>query len=174
MIALKILSKFFKALRSNQSPKQLAWGFVLGMIIGLTPLANLHNLVVLFLIIIININAAMAIAAFILFSLFAYLLDPLFHSLGYWLLVDLEGLRPLWLFVSTTPGLAWANLNNTVVLGSLVVALLLIVPMYFFTKWWVRQYREKIDARLQKWKVFQILKGSKLYQLYNKFSHLGE
>lgn len=174
MIGLKILSKIFKALRSNESPHQLAWGFVLGTIIGLTPFWNVHNLLVIVLIIILKVNAAMSIAAFLIFSLFAYLLDPVFHSLGYWLLVDVEGLRPLWVFCSTTPGLAWANLNNTVVLGSLVVALLLIFPLYLFTKWWIRLYRDKLDARMQKWKIVQAVKGSKLYQWVDRISHLGE
>lgn len=173
MIVLKILSKFFKALRSNESPNQLAWGFVLGMIIGLTPFWSLHNLLIIVLIIIINVNASMAIAGFIIFSLFAYIFDPPFHNLGYALLTT-DGLRPLWVFVSTTPGLAWAKLNNTVVLGSLVSALVLIAPVYFFTKWWVREYRDKIDARLSKLKIVQIIKGSGLYRLYNKFSHLGD
>lgn len=174
MIFMKILSKLFKALRSNESPNQLAWGFVLGMIIGLTPFWSLHNLVVLILIIILKVNAAMSIAAFLVFSLFAYLLDPLFHTLGYSLLVNAEGLRPLWVFIVSTPVLAWSNLNNTVVLGSLLVALLLIAPIYFFTKWWVLQYREKIDARMSKWKIVQMLKGSKIYQLYEKISRLGD
>jgi uncharacterized protein (TIGR03546 family) len=173
MIVLKILSKFFKALRSNESPNQLAWGFVLGMILGLTPFWNLHNLLVIVLIIILKVNASMSIAGFIIFSLFAYIFDPPFHSLGYALLTT-DGLRPLWVFLSTTPGLAWANLNNTVVLGSLVIALILIVPIFFFTKWWVREYRDKIDARVSKLKIVQILKGSKLYRLYNKLSHLGD
>ncbi|MBN1560414.1 TIGR03546 family protein [candidate division KSB1 bacterium] len=178
MVVLKILSKLFKALRSNESPNQLAWGFVLGMIIGLTPLWNLHNLVVIVLILIFKVNAAMAGVAFILFDIIVFaflpLLDPLFHSLGYWLLVDVEWLRPLWVFISTTPVLAWCNFNNTVVLGSFVVALLLVVPLYFFTKWWVVQYRDKIDARIQKWKIVQILKSTKLVQLYNKISQLGD
>jgi uncharacterized protein (TIGR03546 family) len=178
MVALKILSKLFKALRSNESPNQLAWGFVLGMIIGLTPFWNLHNLLVIVLILIFKVNAAMAFAGYILFDIivFAFLpvLDPLFHSLGYWLLVDVEWLRPLWVFISTTPVLAWCNFNNTVVLGSFVVALVLVAPLYFFTKWWVAQYRDKIDARVQKWKIVQILKSTKLVQLYNKISKLGE
>ncbi len=174
MIAVKILSKLFKALRSNESPSQLAWGFVMGMIIGLTPFWNLHNLLVIFLIIILNVNAAMAVAGFLIFSLFAFLLDPLFHSLGYWLLVDVDSLRPLWLFFAGTPVLAWSNFNNTVVLGSLVVALSLIAPVYFFTKWWVVQYRQKFDERVKKWKIVQALKSSKLYQLYQRFSHLGD
>ncbi|MBN1465996.1 TIGR03546 family protein [candidate division KSB1 bacterium] len=178
MVALKILAKLFKALRSNESPNQLAWGFVLGMIVGLTPLWNLHNLLVIILIIILKVNAAMAFAAFILFDIivFAFLpvLDPLLHSVGYWLLVDAEWLRPLWLFFSRTPVLAWSNFNNTVVLGSLVVALILVIPVFFFTKWWVVQYRDKIDARVQKWKIVQILKSTKLVQLYNKIIQLGE
>ncbi len=174
MVGLKILSKIFKALRSNESPNQLAWGFVLGMIVGLTPFWNLHNLLVIVLIIILKVNAAMSIAAFLVFSLFAFLLDPLFHSLGFWLLVDFESLRPLWVFFSTTPGLAWANLNNTVVLGSLVVAILLMFPMLLFTKWWIRLYREKWEARIQKWKIVQAVKGSGLYRWYDRLSHLGE
>jgi uncharacterized protein (TIGR03546 family) len=173
MIVLKILSKLFKALRSNESPNQLAWGFVLGMIIGLTPFWNLHNLIVIVLIIVLKVNAAMSIAAFLVFSLFAYLLDPLFHSLGYSLLVN-EGLKPLWVFIASTPVLAWSNLNNTVVLGSFLVAILLIFPLLFFTKWWVQQYRDRIDARMSKWKIVQVIKGSKLYQLYEKISRLGD
>ena len=60
MIVLKFLSKLFKALRSGDSPGQLAGGFALGMIIGLTPLWSLHNLLVVILIIIIKVNISMA------------------------------------------------------------------------------------------------------------------
>ncbi|RPI02030.1 MAG: TIGR03546 family protein [Calditrichaeota bacterium] len=174
MFVIKLLSKLIKVLRSNESPAQLAWGFVLGMIIGLTPFWNLHNLLVFFLITIFNVNIAMATLSFAVFTLFAYLLDPLFHNLGYALLVNIESLRPLWIFTSTTPVLAWANLNNTVVLGSLVVSLVLLLPMFFFTKWWVRLYRDKVDVHVQKFKIVQLIKGSKLFGLYQKISQLGE
>lgn len=174
MILIKIFSKLIKALRSNESPNQLAWGFVFGMIIGLTPFWNLHNLFILVLIIIFRVNIAMASIAFLVFSLFAYLFDPWFHSLGYWLLVDTESLRPIWIFCTSTPVLALANFNNTVVLGSLVVALLLMLPMYFFTKVWVRLYREKMEKHIQKWKIVQVIKGSKMFEFYEKISHLGE
>lgn len=170
MIVLKILSKILKALQSNESPNQLAWGFVLGMIIGLTPFANLHNVLVIVLIIILKVNISMAIASFIIFSLFAYLLDPLFHNIG-WLLINVDFLRPIWIFCSTKPVLAFSNLNNTVVLGSLVSALVLLLPFFFLTKLWVKLYRTKVQNRVQKWKIVQILKGSKLYSLYEKVKH---
>jgi uncharacterized protein (TIGR03546 family) len=174
MVALKILSKLFKALRSNQSPRELAWGFVLGMILGLTPLWNLHNLVIIILIIVLRVNAAMSIAGFLLFSLFAFFFDPLFHSFGYWLLTDVSWLQPMWMSFATTPVLAFSNYNNTLVLGSFVVSLFLIAPIYFLARQGVVQYRENLESRVQKFKLVQIVTGSKLYKLFQKFSHLGD
>jgi len=152
MIALKIASKIIKALRSNQAPNEIAWGFVLGMIIGITPLWNLHNLLLIVLIIILRVNGAMAAAGFLLFSVFAFLLDPLFHSLGYWLLTGIA----------------------TLVLGSLVVALLLTAPMFFLVRWGVVQYRSGLASHVQKFRIVQIITGSKLFRLYQKLGHLGD
>ena len=174
MFFLKLLSKLLKALRSAASPGQLAGGFILGMIIGLTPVWSLHNLVVVVLIIILNVNISMAIFSFALCSGFAYLLDPLFHSFGYWLLVDVSALYGLWKFMAETPLLALGRFNNTVVLGSFIVSVLLLIPMYFLVKHGVVLYREKIDARIQKWKIIQAIKSSKLYSLYQKISNLRD
>ena len=174
MFFLKLLGKLFKALRSDASPGQIASGFVLGMILGLTPFWSLHNLFVILLIILIRVNISMAIFSFLLFSAFAYLLDPLFHSFGYWLLVDVGFLRGFWTWCYNQPLVALTNFNNTIVLGSLVVALLLVLPAFPLVKRAVVFYREKIDHRIQKLKIIQALKGSKLYSLYQKISNLGD
>jgi len=55
-------------------------------------------------------------------------------------------------------------------MGSLVVAILFIVPFYFFSKKFVIVYREKIDPKLQKLKIVQVVKGSKFYSIYEKIS----
>lgn len=174
MIALKLFSKLLKALRSNATPSQLAWGFVLGMILGLTPFWNAHNLIVILLIVLLNVNISMAILAFLFFSLFAYLLDPWFHDLGYYLLVTAEGLQTVWVFVSEAPGLAFARLTNTVVLGSFVVSLVLIAPVFVFMKRFVVYYREHLESRIKKIKVVQALTGSKLYSWFERIKKLGE
>ena len=88
MFGLELLAKLFKVLRSGESPNQIAAGFILGMIPGLTPIWNFHNLIVLILLIILRVNFAAAIFSFILFSAFAYIFDPLFHSFGYYFLVE--------------------------------------------------------------------------------------
>ncbi|MFC2088238.1 TIGR03546 family protein [Calditrichota bacterium] len=170
MFILEFLAKLFKILRSEVSPSQIAWGMVLGMIIGITPIWSLHNLILFILIIILKVNIAMALLSFGIFSGIAYILDPLFHSLGYYLLVDISSLHGLWTTLYNIPVVALSRYNNTVVLGSLIVAILFILPFYIFSKKFVVVYREKIDPKLQKLKIVQVIKGSKFYSIYQKIS----
>lgn len=173
MFFMKLISKLIKALRSNASPPQIAWGFALGMILGLTPLMNLHNFFILFLITILNVNLSAVILGFLVFSGFAYLLDPLFHNLGYYLLVDISFLQGLWETLYNTPVIALSRFNNTVVMGSFVVSLILLLPVYYFMKWFVVYYRENLEPKVQKMKIVILIKGSKIYQLYERFSSFG-
>ena len=168
MLILKFLNKILKILRSGETPGQIAAGFILGMIPGLTPLWELHNLIVIFLIIVLNVNISMAILSFVMCSGIAYLLDPLFHGFGYWLLVDLEFLNGFWTYLYNFPVLALSHFNNTVVIGSLVGSLLLAYPVYLLVKKGVVLYRERIDAKVQNWKIVQVVKSSKLYSIYEK------
>ena len=174
MFGIEILAKLVKILRSAASPNQIAAGFVIGMVIGLTPFWTLHNLVLIIILIILNINIGTAIYSFILFSAIAYLADPLFHHIGYFLLVDMESLKNLWTFLYNLPFVALSRYNNTVVMGSLVIALLLTVPMYFLAKSGIIYYRENIDKKMQKWKIVQAVKGSKIYSFYEKIKNLGD
>jgi len=173
MFGIELIAKLFKILRSDASPTQIAWGFVLGMIIGLTPIWNLHNLLIFILIVLLKVNIGMAIFSFIICSGFAYLIDPLFHDLGYYLLVSLSGMRDFWTTLYNTPIISLSNFNNTVVMGSMVCSVILILPAYILIKKFVIVYREKIDARMQKLKIVQIIKGSKIYNWYEKIKNLG-
>jgi len=168
MFILNIAAKLFKILRSEASPNQIAFGFVLGMIIGLTPFWSLHNLLIIILIIIFNVNIGIAIASFALFSAFAYLFDPLFHSFGYYILVDIDFLHGLWISMYKIPVLALSNFNNTVVMGSLIISIVLLLPFFFLSRYGVVQYREKLDPKFQKLKIVQIVKSTKFYSVYEK------
>jgi uncharacterized protein (TIGR03546 family) len=168
MLILKYLAKIIKILRSAASPNQIAGGFILGMVLGLTPLWSLHNLVIFILVVILNVNISMVTFSFIICSGFAYIFDPQFHDLGYYLLVDVTGLKGIWTTMYNIPIVALSKFNNTVVMGSLVSSILLMLPVFFLVKYGVIAYREKIDARIQKLKIVQALKGSKLYGLYEK------
>jgi uncharacterized protein (TIGR03546 family) len=168
MLILKYLAKIVKILRSAASPNQIAGGFILGMVFGLTPLWSLHNLLIFIIVVILNVNISMVMFSFIICSGFAYIFDPLFHDLGYYLLVDVTSLNGLWTSMMNIPIIAFSKFNNTVVMGSFVSAIALMLPVFFLVKYGVIAYREKIDARIQKLKIVQALKGSKLYGFYEK------
>ncbi len=173
MFILTIIRDLFKILRSNQSPNQIAGGFVLGMFLGLAPFWSLLNILVVLLIIIINVNIGAAVMAYALFSGVVYLADPLLHSLGYSLLAETPALTPLWTTLYNAPVIPFTSFNNTVYLGSLVVYLVLAAPVFLGVRKLLALYREQYDERVQNWKWVKWLKASKLYEWYQKLNFLG-
>ena len=53
---LKLLQSLIKTLHSDGTPGQVAAGMALGAVLGLTPLMNVHNLVILALILVLNVS----------------------------------------------------------------------------------------------------------------------
>jgi uncharacterized protein (TIGR03546 family) len=174
MFGLELFAKLLKILSSQASPNQIAFGFALGMMVGLTPFWTFHNFLIIFLIIILNVNLGMAIFGFGLFSAVAWLLDPIHHTIGYYVLVELPSLKPFWAALYHYPFIALSQYNNTVVTGSLTLAFILFAPTLLFTKWFVNIYRAKIHARFLKFKIVQTFKASKLYSIYESLSGAGE
>jgi uncharacterized protein (TIGR03546 family) len=170
MLTVKLLLKLLAILNKDATPQQIAGGMALGAIIGMTPAGSLHNLVVLVLIFMIRVNITSAFLAAAVFKLFSYLLDPLFNRIGYALLVKAKGLHPAWEALYNTPIVPWTEFNNTLTLGSLVFALLIFWPLYFAIVKGVIHYRVKIITRIQKWRIVQILKASKWFELYQRFA----
>jgi uncharacterized protein (TIGR03546 family) len=165
LIILKYIAKLLKALSSEASPPQLAGGFVLGMIIGLTPFFSFHNLIIAALIIVLKVNFGMAILAFLIFSGVAYIADPAFHNFGTWLL-EHESYQSLWISLYENEWWAMTRFYNTVVIGSFFVAVFLTIPVFPSVILFVKQYRKHIHERVQKLKIVQVLKGSKFYSIY--------
>jgi uncharacterized protein (TIGR03546 family) len=166
----KLLRSLIKTLHSDGSPGQIALGIALGAALGLTPIANAHNVIVLLLLAVLNVSFAAGLLAWGAFVPVGFLLDPLFDRMGSWLLVDQATLRPLWTAMDNVPGLALTNFNNTVVLGSLVFWLLLFVPLYFATKRGVVKYRATIGERVRNSRAYKLLEASQFYNVYRWFN----
>jgi uncharacterized protein (TIGR03546 family) len=166
---LKIVQSLVKALNSEATPNQVAAGFVLGAALGLTPLVSLHNLLIVAAIALFRVTVPGAILGWLVTIPLGFLLDPLFDAVGRALLLDADGLTPLWTAVTNTPVLSLANLTNTIVLGSLVSWAVLSVPLFFVARVGVRQYRRHVYPRIATWRVFRMLKASKAYNVYRIF-----
>ena len=173
MIFLKLLSKFIGVLRSGVKPNEIAWGFALGTVLGFTPFRGAHTLVVILLLCILRVNVSAAMFSWLVFSIFAFLLDPLFHSLGFFVLTGIPALVPFWTLLYNAPVAPLTRFNNTVFMGSLLVSIVLLVPNFLFFKWFVESYRESWNAKIKKWKVVKALNASSAVQWYFKVRELG-
>lgn len=166
---LKLLRSLFKTLHSDGSPAQIAFGIALGAALGLTPIANVHNVLIVLLLAVLNVSFAAGMFAWAVFVPVGFMLDPVFDRLGRMLLVDTPALRPLWTTWDNVPGLALTNFNNTIVLGSLLVWLALFVPLYVASRIGVVRYRATIGERVKNSRYYKLLEASQLYNAYRWF-----
>ena len=165
---LKLRQSIIKTLHSEGTPGQVAAGIALGAALGLTPLMNLHNLLVFALIVILNVSFGGGMLGWALFVPLGFLLDPLFHAVGLSLLQH-PGLRPLWTDLYNTPLFPYTNFNNSVVLGSVVAWLVLAVPIFFAARYGVARYRATIGERVRQSKLYQAITASQVYNWYRLF-----
>jgi len=173
MFWFKLIRDFISILREGQTPAQVAGGFALGSILGLSPMLTLQGVFVWLIILIIDVNLSAALVALTVFSLFAFLLDPVFHWFGFQILVNIESLQGFWTTLYNAPVAPLTRFNNTVVMGSFVCALLLFLPVYIGMKRFVLAYRATVGARVEKWKIYQVMKRSSLVQWYQKIRDFG-
>lgn len=162
-----LIAKLLKALHSASAPWQLAIGFALGMIVGLTPLLRLHNIAIIFFVCILQINLTAFLLSVTAFTLIAYLFDPAMVTIGEYLLTH-ESLSGLWSALYSTGLGRISQFNHTLTLGSLVVALCLFPVMLLASKWAIDNYRVRFMAWIDQLKLIQFLKSSRIYSLYQK------
>jgi uncharacterized protein (TIGR03546 family) len=165
---LKLIQSIIKTLHSEGTPGQVAAGMAIGSVLGLTPLLNVHNLVIFSLIVLLNVSFGGAMLGWALFVPLGFLLDPVFHALGLTLL-QAPSLRPLWTTLTNTPLVPYTNFNNTVVLGSFVGWLALAVPIFFAARWGVSRYRATIGAKVRQSRFYKAVTASQAYNWYRMF-----
>ena len=167
---LKLFRSLMKTLHSDGSPAQIAWGVALGAALGLTPIANAHNLLVILLLAVLNVSFAAGMLAWAVFVPIGFMFDPIFDRVGRWLLVDMTSLRGVWTTWDNVPGLALTNFNNTVVLGSVVVWLALFIPIYFAARYGVVRYRATIGEKVRNSRYYKMIEASQVYNVYRWFN----
>ena len=168
---LRLIAKLLKVLNSESDPSQISLAFCLAMVLGLTPFYSLHNILILFLVLVLRVNLSAFILGWAFFSGVAYLLDPLFNRLGLWLLT-LGSLQGLWTSLYNTTIFRLEKFYNSVVMGSLFFSIVLFIPLYSASNIGIRRYRDHVLAWIEKTRVMKLLKASKLYHMYQTVSGL--
>lgn len=163
-----VFAKLLKALHSDAGPWSLAFGIMLGMIFGLTPLIKLHNLIILFLVLFCRVNLSTFLVSWGVFSVLAYLLDPLMMSLGEVILTS-ESLQGIWTSFYNTSFGRLSQFYNTLTMGSLALSLALSPLVLIASRILVVKYRLHVMAWMDEWRVLQVIKSSRVYQMYQSF-----
>jgi len=161
-----------RLMHSDKDPRQIALGFALGMIPGLTPFTSLHNILVLLVLLFIRANISAAILSWAVFSLLAFALDPLFHHFGLFLLMGISSLKGVWTSLYNAPLIPYTKFNNSVLMGSLIFSLLAFYPVYRGGKMMVTKYRETFMERFNRLKIVHVFRASHLYKWYSRYSQL--
>lgn len=118
-----------RAIFGRREPHQLAWGLALGVLLGIVPHGNLLALALLLVILSLRINHGMMAVTAAATSFLAWRLDPFSDALGGYLLAH-PSLTDFFVMAWQLPLVPWTEINNTVVVGSLTIGLLLLFPLY--------------------------------------------
>lgn len=169
---LTLLVKLFTALNSESSIRQISLAIAMGFMFGLSPLLTLHNIIILFFVMLIRVHLGSFILAAGFFSGLSYLLSPLIVAVGESLLTA-SGLSGLFTTLYQTTFFKLAHWHNTYTLGALVLGAILAVPLYFFSTFIIEKYRVHIMTFFEKFRLVKALKASKFYRMYLEFSGQG-
>lgn len=168
---ISMLAKVLRLLNSEAEPHQLSLALCFAMLAGFTPLFSLHNLLVLLLVLLLRVNLSTFILGLGFFSGIAYLLDPLFHHLGLFIL-QTQTLAGIWTVFYNTAILRFARFNNSILMGSLIFSAIFFVPLFLILNLLIRKYRDHILSRIQNMRIVQVIKASKIYTAYQNVSGL--
>lgn len=168
---LKMFAKLLRVLNSETDPAQISLAFCFAMIAGLTPFMNVHNLVVLLLVLVLRVNLSAFLLGFLFFTGVAYLADPVFNKIGFAVLSS-DALNSIWTNLYNTPFVRLTRFNNTIVMGSLTVSLALFVPLYMLSDFLIIEYRENVLEIIKKSRIMRAFQATRFYRVYKKISQL--
>ena len=155
MFFLKLLKQIVVIFQTDISPNQVAWGFALGAILGLVP--NMFMKLVLFIVIMMfRVNVSSAFLAWAVYEILSFALDPLFDVVGFYIL-NINSLNGFYTWLYNLPVVPFTKFNNTVVMGSLIIGIILIIPNMIIAKKLLVYYRTHLRDKVSKWKIVKIL-----------------
>ena len=153
---LSYIVNFIKSLNSNCKPSQIVNAFCIGLILGFMPKSNLLWYIIFIFFAFVRINKAGYYIMIAIASCFAFLLDPLFDTIGFWFL-NLVGLQNFFAFLLDVPFVGFTKFNNTIVMGSLLFGLMAYIPLYVLLYFGVKLWRKKIAPVFNDSKVLKTL-----------------
>ena len=126
---LKPVRYLWRLFAADGSPRQVAMGIALGVMIGLVPKGNLIAVGLAVLLLGLRVNVGSGLFVAFLVSLLSSHLDVLTHRIGIRVLSQpvVYDRLAAWYELPLVP---WTSLNNTVVMGGALLGLALFYPIF--------------------------------------------
>jgi len=150
---LKAIVRLFKSLNSNAHPGEIAHAVCLGFLLGLMPKDNALWILVFVFCFFLRINKGALIIFTALFALIAPLFDSLLDTIGYFVLT-LTPASPVFRTLLDVPFVAFTHFNNTIVMGSIVLAVIVYIPLYIISRIIVRLWRTAVVPKIVNSKIY--------------------
>ena len=166
---IRTVAKILKVLNSETDPGQISLALCLAMVAGFTPFVSVHNLLVLFLVLILRVNLSTFLLGLAAFSGLAYLLDPLFHRLGLAVLTA-NSLEGFWTSLYNSTFWRLTRFNNSILMGSFLFSILFFLPLYFLANYLIHQYRVQLLGWVRKTRIMHAFTASKFFSIYQSAS----
>jgi uncharacterized protein (TIGR03546 family) len=167
-LILKQLFAFIKLLNSDTGNISLAAGMTCGFILGMTPALSLHSLLIFIILFFFRIQIGAALLMAFFFKFVAFLLDPVFHSIGGKVL-EIESLQALYTSLYNMPLIPFTRFNNSIVMGSAVITFALSPIVFLLSQYFIVKYRQIVVARFKETKIWKAIEATKFYQWYYKY-----
>jgi uncharacterized protein (TIGR03546 family) len=156
---LRPLMSLLAAILEEESPRVLAASLVMGLVIGFIPKDSLIAPILGIFLLAFRFNLTLATASAAFFSGVAAALDPVADALGRAVLTH-PSFVGLWAWLYELPLAPWTRFNNTVVMGSLLLALGLASPAYMVALQLVEKYRPTVLEWIKRLHVDELLQAT--------------
>lgn len=167
-LILKQLFAFIKLLNSDTGTISIAAGMTCGFILGMTPVLSLHSLLVFLFMFFFRVQIGAAGLTAFFFKFGAFLLDPVFHSVGSQVL-EIQSLEPFFTQLYNMPIVPFTRFNNSIVMGSAVITFALSPFIFIASIFLIKKYRDIVVARFKDTKFWKAVQATKFYQWYYKY-----
>lgn len=162
---LTLIAKILKVLNSEDSPWQIGWAVGFGVLAGLLPF-GLLTIVILLIVCFFTINLSTFLLVWGVCGGLMLIFGDALEAFTWQ-----HAQNPTFLeLLASTESLQLLHLHHTLVLGALLLGLFLLLPLGWISSFLVTQYRLRVMSKMRKWKVVQVLKASKLVQIYEKLN----
>lgn len=170
-LLLKQIFNLLKLLNSDTGTVSISSGIALGFVLGMSPFLSLQGLIILLVCLFFRVQLGAVFLSSFFFSFMAYLLDPVFHSIGVKLLTN-PGLVGTWTTLFNMPLIPLTRFNNSIVMGAGVLGFALAPIVFLMSNVLIKKYRELVVERIKDTKIWKAIKATSLFKWYHKYDSL--